>query len=67
MSSSSGSDLVDLPRRLLPEDELEELGGFGAIGVRTADIGILTAGGRVGFVSSLDIELVVAVVFIGLS
>lgn len=47
MPRPSGSDRVDLPLRRLPEDELELLAVFGAVGVRTADIGMRVVGGSV--------------------
>jgi hypothetical protein len=41
----SGSDLVDLPRLLLPDDELDWLALVGAVGVIIEEMGMRDAGG----------------------
>ena len=50
----SGSDLVDLPRLLLPDDELDWLALVGAVGVMIDEIGIRDTGGAVALVSSVS-------------
>jgi len=45
--SSSGSDLVDRPRLLFPDDPLDWLAVLVAVGVNTAEMGIRVAGGSV--------------------
>lgn len=52
VGSISGSDLVDLPRLLLPDDELNWLVLAGAVGVIIEDIGTRDTGGAVALISS---------------
>lgn len=50
--SPPASDRIDLPLLRLPDDELELLSVFGAVGVKTAEIGMRVVGGNGGLASS---------------
>ena len=52
---SSGSDLVDLPRLLFPDEELDWLALFGPVGVNIDEMGIRVTGGALVLGSSAGV------------
>ncbi len=53
MGKLSGSDRADLPRLLLPDDELDWLVVVGAVGVMIEEIGMRETGGAISLSSSV--------------